>query len=64
MQININISIKFGITFGINEDNLVCTSEPGGRAKLRNEERTDAFNFRLNAIVRRIARTIRRTSRA
>lgn len=65
-QIKIENEIQEGqiITFGIYEDNRPCASDPGERAKLRNAESTDAFSFRLNAMVRRTARRILRTSRA
>ena len=52
------------LTFGRYEAKRECTSDPGARAKLRNEEIAEAFNFFLNAIVSLIALKIRRTSRA
>lgn len=52
------------ITLGRYENNRPCNSDPGVREKLRNEASTVAFSFRLNAMVSRTTRIIRRTSRA
>lgn len=49
-------------TLGRYADNLAWGSEPGVRTWSRKEDITEAVNFFLNAIVRRTARAILRTS--
>ena len=51
-------------TFGRYATNRECASDPGVKAKLRNEETTDAVNFLLDATVDLTALEIFRTSRA
>lgn len=55
-------TLKGSLTLGRYADNLEWASESGTRAKSRKAESTGTFSFLLNAIVRRIARTILRTS--